>query len=260
MPLPLSGAWLRDTVWAKDPQFEHPHRLDPRHQEPGGEDPNVTWQATPYQDVAPAPEMPGLEWVTVAAGMILDQTPTGHREGGPHSALATTPQLVAAHQRDFGADERETRHQPKFQFSTDRRDQTSTELGAEYSPGVSDTALRRRPGLSADPVNNPPLASYLGKPWRPGDYRATWYEHDFSPPPRYHDYRWVRPNVASPVADAPPPVDPGPYNAPFSSLARAIRNISRTPMLRRVPETISEPVMTDGTDQQPQPMADWVAG
>lgn len=250
MPLPLSGAWLRETTWARQPQTQRPHQPDPRHNEPGaGEDPNPTWQATAYQDVAPAPDMPGLEWVTVAAGVILDQTPDDHRDGGPHSALATQSQLSAAHQRDYGADERNTRFAPPFQFTSDRYEQTEVELGEEYAPGVSDTALRRRPGLSADPINNPPLASYLGRRYRPGYYRANWVEHDFAPPPRTHDYRWVRPNVAAVIADAPPPIEPGPYNSPFSSLARAVRNIGRRPMLRRVPETISEPVMTDGTDQ-----------
>jgi len=260
MPLPVTGAWLRQTTWARQPQFAEPHTLDPGHRVPGIEDPNPVWQGEPYQEVAPADDMVGLEWVTNVAGLVLDQTPPGHLEGGPHDHDPSQAELYRAHSRDFGADDASTRHEPKFAFSTDRRDATETILGEEYAPGVTDVALRR--GLTADPINNPPLASYLGRSYRPGYYRYTWYEHDFSPPDRRHDYRMVRPNLASVVADAPPPAEPGPYNSPFSSLARAIRNVGRKPMLRRVPETISEPVMTDGLDQAPAEqlaVGDWVS-
>lgn len=238
-----------------DPQQSRLHELNPEHNEPGSEDPNPSWHADPYQDVAPMHEVVGMEWVTDAPGMLLDRTPTSHDVGGPRG-LAGPAELARAHSVDLGADEAESRREPPYQFATDRYDSTATE---GFGPvGVAPVALVR--GLTSDPANNPPLDSYGGQPYRFGWYRRFWIEHDFSPPDRTHTYRMVTPPTAAVAGNAPPPADPGPYNAPFASLARAIRNLSAKPMTRRVPEPPDADVIDDGIGQAVEPITDWVVG
>lgn len=253
--MPISGSFLQANR-RPDPQQAVLHEPDPQHDERGAVDENVTWDGQPYQEVAPAPNVVGLEWVTSAVGTLLDQTPTGHDTGGPFTSDAGPAQLSAAHAVDQGADELHVRRPAPFQFQSDRYDTFDVE-GMGSPNAISDVALRR--GLDSDPVNNPPLESYGGAGWRHGLYRFFGVEHDYSPPQRVHTYRVVTPNVATVVADAPPPDDPGPYNPPFGSLARAITQLSRRPMIRRVPEPIDVSEVDDGLDQAPVPAVhDWV--
>jgi hypothetical protein len=199
--------------------------------------------------------MIGLEFVTDAPGVVFDRTPAGHYGDGPRS-MDRPPS--AGHRQDFGAEEREHYDEPTFQFTSDRINGVVVEPGYDGT-AVNTTAVRR--GLNGDPVNNPPVESYGGRPWRFGQYRQTWKEHNYAPPPRVHTYRIVSPYTASAVGDAPPPAVPSPYSGPYSHLARSVRNIGRKPMLRRPPEPLSEAIISDqGGPPAQVPFDDWVAG
>lgn len=252
--MPITGAWLASNR-RPDPQQAVLHQLDGEHAEPGSDDPNPSWQADPYQDVGALTDVSGLEWITDAPGLLLDRTPTSHDEGGPRG-LAGPGELARAHAVDYGADEVESRREAPFRFVDDRHEQTTVDgLGPV---GVAPVALLR--GLNSDPENNPALDSYEGRPFRFGWYRRTWVEHNFRPPWREHTHRIIRPNTATEVGDAPPPSEPGPYNSPFASLARSIRQLNAKPAVRRVPEPTDANIVDDGLGQPVEAPLDWVVG
>jgi hypothetical protein len=131
------------------------------------------------------------------------------------------------------------------------------------SSAVAESALRR--GLNAEAENNPPDASYGGEGFRRGTYRWWNLSRRFSPPWRIHDQRVVGPWLATVIGDAPTPNEPGPYNSPFSSLARARRTVNARPQMRRIPPGFDEAVITDGSESTASgPPAliggQWVAG
>jgi hypothetical protein len=277
--MPLTGEWLRRAQF-RSAQFSEPDLVDPAHAQPGqADDPRMTavTDAPAYYPVAPSEQFVDTEFVMLSQHVPTDRTPNRSTDGGPRSADTPTP--APSHQIDLGADERyQTQVTETFVFTGPRGDRyTRTEedgLPSPYEGTTGDTQLRR--GLNSYDVNNGPSGralawetgdSYLGRAWRRGYYHRYWVEHDIAIPPRFHDYRIVSPNVASRVTDIPPPdADGGPYNSPFSSLARAVRNQFSRPMIRREPEPMSESVSYDGTtDGAPPggavlPVNDWVVG
>lgn len=233
---------------ARDPNQAPLHQADPTHFEPGSVDQVPTWQAEPYQEVAPGPNVIGSEWVARSPGIQVPEAPweDGHEWDPGHQTddgglYARSPGVRAQHSDES--------------YETDAFDG----LGGEVSR-IDDTALRR--GLNAEDQNNPADASYGGRGFRPGHYRQWNLWRKMAPPFRIHDQRVAALNVVTAIGDAPTPVPASPYNSPFSSLARVRRTVNARPQMRRIPERFDEAVMTDGSEA-PQPpgmvAGEWVA-
>jgi hypothetical protein len=245
--VPLSGAFL-EAKRARDPQQAPLHQAEPAHGEPGQVDYVPTWEAPPYQEVAPGPSVIGGEWVARTPGVVLPEAPyeDGHDWDPGHQttdmgSMGRSPGVRAQH-----IDE---------SYETDAFDG----LGGEVSV-IGDTALRR--GLNAEAQNNPPDASYGGRGFRPGRYAQWNLWRKMAPPFRIHDARVGALNVVTAIGDAPTPVPASPYNSPFSSLARVRRTVNARPQIRRIPEQFDEAVITDGSEAPTAPRmvgSEWVA-
>lgn len=234
--MPLTGSFMAARR-TKDPQQARLHQVGHAHQQPGKVEPvdPPAWAAPQYSEVMPGPEVVGLEWVTTEPGLELPTPPyiDGHDDAKGHNS-------------PDAAKETDNRREAALQFSTERYEGDAAAGLEGTASTVAPEALRR--GLNAEAQNNPPDESYGGEGFRRGQYRQTWVERVFSPPWRHHGYRVVTPLTAGTHKDAPPPANPGPYNSPFSSLARAIRDVQQRPQLRRVPEPVDEDLITDGTE------------
>lgn len=248
--MPMSGSFLA-AKRARDPNQAPLHQAGVEHGEPGKVDENPTWQAPPYQEVAPSPGVVGFEWVTRSVGIEPIEPPweDGHDFFPGHNAAdygqaGRSPGVRAQHSGES--------------YETDEFDGLGQYGNASE---VSDTA--RRIGKNADPVSNPPDVSYGGLGYRPGRYRQ-WNLWRMMPPPfRIHDQRVAALNVVTAIGDAPTPSPASPYNSPFSSLARVRRTVNNRPQMRRIPEQFDEAVMTDGSEHvgvQPRQIgSEWVA-
>lgn len=246
--MPLTGS-LVATKRALDPNQAPLHQAGPEHFQPGSVDQVPTWQAPPYQEVAPQRPALGFEWVARTQGVVLPEAPwedghdyqPGHQTADDPTA-GRSPGVRAQH-----SDER---------YETDAFDG----LGGDVSR-IDDAALRR--GLNAEPQNNPADASYGGAGFRPGHYRQWNLFRKMAPPFRTHDQRAAALNVVTAIGDAPTPFPASPYNSPFSSLARVRRTVNARPQMRRIPEQFDEAVITDGserTGRQPRQIgSEWVA-
>jgi len=246
--MPLSGSLMR-AKRAPDPNQAPLHQAAPEHFEPGSVDYVPTWQAEPYQEVAPGPLVVGLEWVTRSPGVVVPEAPweDGHEWDPGHSTADAGPVGRSPGVRAQHSDE---------SYETDAFDG----LGGDASR-IDDVALRR--GLNAEPQNNPGDASYGGLGFRPGHYRQWNLWRKMAPPFRIHDQRVAALNVVTAIGDAPTPVPASPYNSPFSSLARVRRTVNARPQMRRIPERFDQAVMTDGSETPQAPRlisGEWVAG
>lgn len=254
MPMPVTGAYRRAHEYIAPWRQRDNILLDEDHHRPGVDDPDdPAWQATAYQETPIGSPYVGDDWVTaVVPGLVLDRTPAGHDP---------TPNT---HRSDYGAGNIRSRGEAALQFSNERYElDRNPGLAAAAPP--SDAALRR--GLTADAQNNPPSSSYGGGGWRPGWYERFWTARNFKPPARgmvglgrvVDARRTVTPQLAQTAADAPAPDEPGAYNytGDLSSMARAIRNLNRTPQMRRTPQPIDDPVMVDERGASPMPDS-WV--
>lgn len=231
--MPLSGSWLQ-AKRARDPDQAPLHQADPEHFQPGSVDQVPTWQAPPYQEVAPSRPALGFEWIARSPGLVVPEAPW--EDGHDH---------FPGHQVDDGG---------LYQRSPGVRAQHSDEsyetdvfdgLGGDVSR-IDDTTLRR--GLNAEPQNNPPDESYGGLGFRPGRYAHWNLWRKMAPPWRIHDQRVGAFAVVTAIGDAPTPAPAGPYNSPFSSLARVRRTVNARPQMRRIPEQFDEAIMTDGSE------------
>jgi hypothetical protein len=248
--MPISGSWLAQKR-TPDPQQAALHEIDPSHDEPGSVDYVPTWQAQPYQEVAPGPETIGFEWVTRAPGIATQVAPweDGHDYQPGHTTSdapqeGRSPGVRAQHSGES--------------YQTDAFDG----LGRFGNVSeISDQA--RRIGKNADPVSNPGDASYGGLGYRPGHYRQWNLWRKMAPPFRIHDARVAALNIVTAIGDSPTPIPASPYNSPFSSLARIRRTVNVRPGLRRIPEQFDEAVITDGSEQPAYPhrqiSGEWVA-
>src|SRR5262247_1174425 len=206
--MPISGSLVR-AKRALDPNQAPLHQADPSHGERGQVDYNPTWQAPPYQEVAPAYGI-GFEWVarTVGTGVALNEAPweDGHDYQPGHGTsddptMGRSPGVRAQHSDES--------------YETDAFDGLGSGGNASH---IDETTLRR--GKNAEPENNPPDASYGGLGYRPGHYRQWNLWRKMAPPFRSHDQRAAALNVVTAIGDSPTPRPAGPYNSPFSSLAR----------------------------------------
>lgn len=227
--MPLTGAFVRK-AFRFDPVQSQLHESDSEEHTLQFQE-TVSppeWKAPLYHDTGMNKDPSGEEWVTDAVGIVLPEAPSSH-VGGDHAVEAG-----GAAGRNF--------RDVALQFSNERYE---THV-AEGQPGsvstISEVALRR--GLNAELQNNEPQSGYGGEIFRRGEYRMWNVFRNFKPPLRSHELRIVIPPTAAAAGDAPPPSPSGPYNSPFSSLARAIRNINVTPALRRTPERIDEAVIS----------------
>lgn len=249
--MPIESTWL-DSKRARDPQQATLHQADPAHFEPGSVEPvnPPAWAAPPYQEAPPGPSVLGFEWIARAPGILFPEAPweDGHEHAPGHQVDDGGMYARAAGVRAQHSDE---------SYRTDAFDGLTGTVSE-----VSGEALRR--GLNAEAQNNPGDASYGGEGFRRGHYRQWNLWRRMSPPWRIHDQRVVAPYVVTPIGDAPPPLEAGPQNSPFSSLARVRRTVNARPQMRRIPENFDEAVITDGSEQTigaaPSVGFEWIAG
>lgn len=250
--MPLSGAWLA-AKRVPDPNQATLHQADPSHFEPGHADSDTdppVWAAPPYQETAPAKPVLGFEWVANTPG-VVGVEPGGHAEAPGHDF---DDGGISGHNRE-----------PAVQWQhSDERYETMAFQGLPGSVSTIPHEVHAR-GLNAEAQNNPADSAYGGEGFRRGRYEFWNLARRFSPPFRVHDRRMVGAWTATAIGDAPPPADAGPYNSPFSSLARVRRNRYARPEMRRIPPGFDEAVITDGSESiaaGPGPLigGQWVAG
>ena len=251
--VPLSGAFLR-AKRVPDPNQATLHQADPTHFEYGaGEEADTeppVWEAPPYHETAPARPVLGFEWIANTPGVTFPE-PGGHDQAPGRS------------HDDGGISSRNLEPAVQWQHSDERYESDSFD-GLPGSVSTLPHEVHAR-GLNAEGQNNPSDEAYGGEGFRRGRY--TWWNvhRRFSPPWRVHDRRMVGAWTATQIGDATPPENAGPYNSPFSSLARARRNLYARPQMRRIPPGFDDAVVTDGSESiaaGPPPLigGQWVAG
>lgn len=246
------------------------------HATPTPGDPTVGgWSGPGILGDDPAPYIyEDVDFVVQTDGTMLDFTPVDHGDGyagGNYRDDFTTPYGVNpadvayanvtgyAHGTDYGSSRKSSYDVPPFQAHDERYLSTRFEgVGQIELPTIVGGQQR---GLNGSAVNNPPLEMYGGRGYRYGWVEQSWVDRKMYDPTRTHDERMVLPNVATVGANQPVPSAAGPYNSPFDSLARIIRNVQQKPTLRRQPPPINESITDDGSfpgyaDESP----DWVVG
>jgi hypothetical protein len=272
----VSGSWLRQNFMVDPPTPLH--QADPAHavSEPG--DPTVgAWSGPPILDTDPAPYLIGesVPFVVDTDGLVLDYTVWGDHEDGYASenygesftmpydggAPADVQQAHAsgyAHTRDYGAARKHVYDTPPFQATDERYLGWYEEgFGPVELPALAGGGQR---GLNSYGVNNPGMDSYGGHGYRFGWTEKMAVDRKMYDPVRINDERLIQPNTATEIDDQPVPGDAGPYNPPFTSLARIIATVNQKPMMRRQPPAMDQSIMTDGTDDTYDADNDWVIG
>lgn len=252
----VTGSWKNRRTGAYVDLPQALPRLDPAHYTPTPADPTLGAWGAPSVDAVdpdPAPYLyEQVDWVaTDVGGLVLDVTPTTHTEGmaqvnytegftlpggaapGDVAMLAAS---AAAHGRDYGGDRASTYGAPPLQAHDERYESTRFEgVGPiELNPQVFTRGLN---GL-AD--NNP-------DGFRRGFVEQHWVDRKLYVGERVHDYRILTPNTPFVDENAPVPADPGPYNSPFSSLARMVDSVNMRPMMRREAPPVDEGMVSDGS-------------
>lgn len=240
--MPLSGAWLRSTTYLQ-PMYQRVPPPDPRHAEPGQENPYPPiWEAPTY---APGGDQLRL-YERPMAGQPgeADRTPVDPEQNrGAWRQGLDEAQLAVFHERDLGAVERGTTINPRLVGSDDY----DTVVYTQFPGPLPGTDLWARRGINAYPENNPVKAMYAPGLWREARDTRQFVDHNLAQPMRVHRFHAVGPNVANVATNRPPPPDHGPYNPPFPSLARSIRERFAKPRMRREPGTLTEAVQLDDT-------------
>lgn len=250
----VTGAWKSRRTGAYVDLPPALPRIDPAHAANTPGDPTIgAWGAPSVDTVDPEPApyiFEQVDWVANdAGGLVLDVTPTDHAEGMPAVAYRDGPTVgavnpgdvdqlaasAAAHGRDFGSDRASTYGAPPVQAADERYWSTRFE-------GVGPVAV-------APQVFKPTDDSYP-EGFRPGYVEQFGVDRKLYVGERVHDMRILTPNLPYVETDAPVPADPGPYNSPFSSLARAITNVNARPMMRREAPAVDQDTISDGTDEQ----------
>lgn len=271
----FSGSWLKQD-FSVDPPTPL-HVSDPSHFQPDPADPTLgAWSGPAILQDNPAPYLVGesVPWVVDTDGLVLDLTPDDHEEGydsenygesftmpwdgGAPADVAQARASAVAHGTDFGAARKHVYDTPPFQAHDERYMSYRLEgFGPIELPALAGGGQR---GLNSYGVNNPPLESYGGQGFRFGFTEQFVVDRKMYDPERLNDERLITPNTVTFIDDQPVPDDPGPYNGPFSSLARILTNVNQTPMMRRQPPPMDQPEMTDGTDDLYDAASEWVIG
>lgn len=271
----VSGSWLAQN-FSVDPPTPL-HQADPAHFTPEPADPTRgAWQGPAILNDDPAPYLVGesVPFVVDTDGLVLDHTPVDHwdgyesenyREHFTEASDAGAPADVAygraswvAHATDYGAARRATYAALPFQAADERYLSYRFEgLGPIELPALAGGGQR---GLNSYAVNNPPDESYGGAGYRRGWVEQFAVDRKMYDPTRVTDERLITPNTVTVIGDQPVPAEPGPYNGPFSSLARIIANVNQKPMMRRQPPAMDQSVMVDGSEDLYDANSEWVMG
>lgn len=272
----ISGSWLNQNFFV-DPETPL-HQADPSHMEYEAADPTQgAWMGPPILDTDPAPYLVGesVPWVVDTDGLQLDYTPWGDHEegygsenyteeftmpwdGGAPGDVAQAAASGRAHGTDFGSSAKSNYDQPPFQAADERYLSWRFEgFGPIELPALAGGGQR---GLNSYAVNNPPLESYDGRGYRYGWVEQFTVDRKMYDPTRVTDERLITANTATAIDDQPVPGDAGPYNGPFSSLARIISTVNQTPMMRRQPPAMDQSVITDGSEDTYDAASEWVIG
>jgi hypothetical protein len=272
----FTGSWLKTNFFVDPPTPLH--QADPSHAEAEPGDPTQgAWSGPPILDSDPAPYLVGesVPWVVDTDGHVLDFTPWGDHDQGYDSenygesftmpwdggAPADVHQAHASalsHGTDFGAARKHVYDTPPFQAFDERyRAERVEGLGPVELPALAGGGQR---GLNSYGVNNPGLESYGGRGFRYGFTEMFTVDRRMYDPTRVNDERLITANTATSIDDQPVPEDPGPYNAPFTSLSRILTTVNQSPMLRRSPPAFDQSIMTDGSDDVYDAESEWVIG
>lgn len=272
----FSGSWLKENFMVDPPTPLH--QADPAHAlaEPG--DPTVgAWSGPPILQADPAPYLVGesVPWVVDTDGLVLDNTPWGDHEegydsenfteyftmpsdGGAPADVAQARASAVAHATDYGAARAHVYDTPPFQAADERYLAERVEgFGPIELPALAGGGQR---GLNSYAVNNPGLESYGGRGFRFGFTEMFAVDRKMYDPERVHDERLILANTAQEIDDQPVPGNAGPYNGPFSSLARILTTVNQRPMMRRQPPAIDQSIMADGADDVYDASSEWVIG
>lgn len=264
-----SGTWKSRARYFVTPQAHH--LADPAHMEQGQQDdPGLYATTAPPADLPRTDEYFGYEGFQGnpldTPGETIYQDPVDHDIGievpvqrttvadldFPGEADADMIRLSAPqHSIDYGGPALRNRgFRGMFKYDEIYSRPIWDGYGSSASD-VTEEALRR--GINAEPQNNPPLEMYDGEGWRRGNYQFDDGARNRKMGVRIiqsHDARWFMENLAYAPTDQPAPHPANPTTSPFSSLGRAIKRVQQQPMLRRMPESPSETVMTDGTEEE----------
>lgn len=228
------------------------HQADPAHAANWG-DPNPVWEAPPEiaDENTPAylydQDMLSGDWVQDGGdGLVLDTTPVDHTEGAEFDVTPfgpeTTAENAATAGKSFGADRNDSFYpNPVMDYTTVQTIPRFQGLDSP-APHINPVVLVR--GLNSYGDNNP-------EGFRRGWVEQTFTDRKLQVPAwnaRDHDRRLLTANTAYANNQLQPPVE-GTSGVPFSSLAKSLKDISQKPMMRRLPESISESVITDGAEQ-----------
>lgn len=272
----FSGSWLKENFFVDPPTPLH--QADPSHARADAADPTVgAWSGPAILQTAPPAYMVGesVPWVVDTEGLVLDLSEWGDHEagydsenygesftmpwdGGAPADVAQAQASARAHSIDHGAARKHAYDTPPFQAFDERYiGQYIEGFGPIELPALAGGGQR---GLNSYDVNNPGLESYGGKGFRFGFTEQMWVDRKMYDPTRVNDERLILANTATVLDDQPVPADPGPYNEPFTSLARILRTVNQTPMMRRQPPAMDQSVITDGADDLYDAGDDWVMG
>lgn len=253
-----TGMWLANAQYRPGPNVQHV--VDPAHADiTSGPDSYqaLTYAAPPANPVGASSEYPGMEYVVVTTGLVLDQTPEDHQDGSVDGVyaddgvyggrLAQADASNAAHEQDYGASRSRNYVQPPLQFA--RETYGSQRFSVPVDTVTNPVALQR--GLNGLSENNPegfPLGSEF----------VPFVDRKFEIGTRYHDQHVAEVNQAKIITDAP--YTTGPYNTPYNLLARIVGRRPVMPMARRDPPPIDAPVVADGMSTLYAAHSDWVVG
>jgi hypothetical protein len=255
----FGDAWRQKSGFYLDP-LTVVHQADPAHSQPFP-DPNPVWQDPGVPETTPeyvydGDMLSGDDWVADGLGVVLDTTPEDHNAGNEANVTAFGPETTSANAAtagtSYGAEKQDGYAPPLLQ------DFTTQQVMPRFE-GLDSPAKQLNPvifvrGLNSDPANNP-------EGFRRGWVEQTFIDRKLQVPAwngRDHDRRLLTANTAFSNDQEIPPVK-GTSGQPFGSLDRALKSISQTPMMRRQPETISESVTTDGSEQGYDTIpSDWV--
>lgn len=270
----FSGSWLKQNFMVDPPTPLH--QADPAHATPEPGDPTMgAWSGPEILHSDPAPYLVGesVPFVADTDGLVLDHTPWGDHEAGydsenyvesfqmpweaaPAGDVEQAAASAASHAVDLGAARRHVYDTPPFQAADERYLGGYVEgFGPIELPALAGGGQR---GLNSYPVNNPGLEMYGGRGYRFGWGEWQTVDRKMYDPERIHDERLITANTVTAIDDQPVPHQPGPYNTPFSSLARIIANVTQKPMMRRQPPPIDQSVMDDGSGDVYDADSDWV--
>jgi hypothetical protein len=248
-----TGMWLSNALYQRGQTAIH--QADPAHADttsaPGPYQ-ALTYSAPPSDPVASMTDYPGSEWVVQTTGLQIDQTPEDHADGYGGNAYPDLVEQAArsgqVHTEDYGASKQRNHAQPGLQFA--REHYSSQRFEVPVQTATNPVALQR--GLNGLAENNP-------DGFRQGFDFVPFVDRKFEIGQRFHDAHVAEVNTAAVIKDLPVPQNPGPYNSPFSFLARSITR-SPVPMIRRDPPPIDAPVVSDGSENVYAAEQQWVVG